>query len=224
MSSSKRLKSSLNLDDFLSQQGIRPDQWDLLMFGDGSGQGWKDAGGFCCFIVDGRRGRRTHVIGGRNRTTVNRMELSAYTESLSLHLYEVLGGTVMDPPYRTWIFTDSEYTANVGSGKYARKANPDLWAIVDWYRQRGYDFNWRWVVRNSTPFHELADRLAGEARKAVNALAIEENELFDVMPAVNMVRAEFKVELVPCPVCSTPLLPTEPECPACGHQLQITEE
>lgn len=147
------------------------------------------------------------------------MELSAYTEALSLHYYETMGGAIEQPPYRTWIFTDSEYTSKAGAGECVRRANRDLWAIVDWYEAAGYQLSWRWVPRNSTPFHERADFLAGQARKAVGPLAMSDEELYDMLPAGSMPRQVADVALAQCPSCQTPMLAHEPECPTCGHQM-----
>ena len=203
-----------SLTEFLRAQKIERDQWDLLFFGDGSGLSWRMGGGFAVILVDGRKQLRAHLIAACTFTTVNRMELGAYTEALSYHYHHVLGQQLTDPPYKVWIFSDSELTVHAGSGTYRRKANGDLWQAVDWFETRGYRCHWRWVPRNSTPFHELADDLAGRARRAVNDLRVSEERLFELMPYSDPNDGEH-VELVQCQ-CGTPLLPGSAECPICG--------
>jgi ribonuclease HI len=204
------------LADFLKNQEISPNQWDLLLFGDGSGSDWKGAGGYSAFMIDGRRRARACILGGRSYSTVNRMELTAYTEALSYHYYKLLDETVTDPPYKVWVFTDSEYTAKCGSRTYSRKANLDLWTVADWYETRGYRIRWRWVPRNSNPLHAAADRLSGAAREALKPTLLSDDDLYRLLPDVSIPVSELKVTLVQCERCKAPMLPAEPECPQCG--------
>jgi ribonuclease HI len=213
-SSAEPPRAVKSLTEFLQAQKIARDQWDLLFFGDGSGLSWKMGGGFAVFLVDGRKQLRSNLIAARTLATVNRMELGAYTEALSYHYEHVLERKLTDPPYKVWIFSDSEFTVRAGSGEYVRKANGDLWQAIDWFETRGYRCQWRWVPRNSTPFHELADELAGRARTAINALRVSHERLFELMPYADPTVGEH-VELINCQ-CGTPLLPGSAECPICG--------
>jgi len=195
---------------FLKQQGI-PSDWDLLLFGDGSGLKWDMGGGFASFLIDRARGLREHIIGAISKSTVNRMELSAYVHALAYHYHDILEGQITNPPFKVWIFSDSEFTVKTGQGHNRVKANGDLWSLVDWFETRGYRLNWRWVERNSTPLGEMADWLAGQARHAVNDLMLTSEELYDLMPAIPAV---MNVALVICEKCKTPRLPSE-ACPVC---------
>jgi ribonuclease HI len=204
------------LTSFLNDQGIPPNQWDLLLFGDGSGLEWKGAGGYSAFILDGRTHARACVVGGRSHSTVNRMELTAYTEAISYHYYKLLGESIKEPPYRVWVFSDSEYTVKCGNRDYNRKANLDLWTVVDWYETRGYRIRWRWVPRNSNPLHATADRLSGRAREALKAVLLPDDDLYSLLPSIEAVKEEMKVSFVTCPQCRAPMLQTESSCPQCG--------
>jgi len=214
----------MNLTEFLRKQGLVGGQWDLLMFGDGSGKSWKEGGGFCTFLVDGRRGERAHIIGARNATTVNRMELSAYVEALSYHYFEVLRGKITQPPYRVWAFSDSEYTVKSGNRDQARSANLDLWTLTEWYEQRGYRLRWRWLPRNSNPLHETADRLCGEANRKISELVLSDEQLYRLLPDISTpTQVGATVELITCAECGLPMMPTEHKCAQCGRIVEGNE-
>lgn len=202
------------LEDFLAQHGVVYGQWDLLLFGDGSGLSWDMGGGFAAVLIDGRKGIRSHITGAQSLTTVNRMELGAYTQMLAYHFEFILSGRVLNPPYRTFIFTDSEFTMKAGRKQVTVQKNLDLWHLVNWFELQGYRFDWRWVPRNSTPFHELADYLAGTARYAINEVNMDGSSLHSMMPYSGQLVADAK--LAKCPQCETPLASATADCPICG--------
>lgn len=201
------------LEDFLAQHGLVHGQWDLLLFGDGSGLGWEKGGGFASVLFDSRLGIRSHLIGAQTLTTVNRMELSAYVQALAYHFEFLLKGEVKDPPYRVFVFTDSELTAKAGRKDLTVSKNRDLWQGINWFELQGYRIQWRWVPRNSTPYHELADYLAGAARYAINTVNTTGANLHSLMPY--SVRFLEDAELSECPKCNTPLA-AGTDCPICG--------
>jgi ribonuclease HI len=86
-------------------------------------------------------------------TTNNRAEISAVLAVLS----------IAPPTLPLKIYSDSEYTINVATGKFQMKANPDLWEI---YRQllsyRRIPPTFEWVRGHAGQVHnERADELAG---------------------------------------------------------------
>ncbi|GCF09386.1 ribonuclease HI [Dictyobacter arantiisoli] len=86
-------------------------------------------------------------------TTNNRAEISAVLAVLS----------IAPPALPLTIYSDSEYTIKVATGKYQMKANPDLWAI---YRKmlsyRKTPPHFIWVQGHAGQRHnERADYLAG---------------------------------------------------------------
>lgn len=206
----------IDLPKFLKDQEIRRGQWDLLVFGDGSGVAWDAPGGFCAFMIDGRKHLRTHILGAHSSATVNRMELSAYVEAINFHYCHMIEGKIDRPPYRVWIFSDSEYVVKSGSRQNARKANRDLWIVLEWYETRGYQFRWRWVPRNSTPLNAMSDRLAGRVRTSIKEIPMSDDELYALMPAVALPEQPARPELPQCPICEVPLAPGEEVCPQCG--------
>ena len=202
------------LEDFLAKQGIIHGQWDLLLFGDGSGLQWSMGGGFAAILVDGRKGIRSHVTGAQSLATVNRMELGAYLTILAYHYEFIMEGRISEPPYRTVIFTDSEFTMKAGRKSVVIRKNRDLWQTVNWFELQGYRFDWRWVPRNSTPYHELADYLAGTARHVNNEANVSGDMLHTLMPYSRKLAAD--VELIQCKQCNTPLASVDDVCPICG--------
>jgi hypothetical protein len=128
----------------------------------------------------------------------------------------MLEQSVKDPPYRVWIFSDSDYTVKCGSREYNRKANLDLWTVVDWYETRGYRLRWRWVPRNSNPLHASADTLSRSAREALKGVVPPYEDIYELIPAVSTTTEQLKVTLVQCVRCQAPMLPAECECPQCG--------
>jgi len=211
------LTTNMSLAKFLKDQEIPPNQWDLLLFGDGSGLSWKGPGGYCVFLVDGRMKERACLLGARSHATVNRMELSAYVEGISYHYYCILGSSLSNPPYKVWVFSDSEYTVKCGSRDHSRKANLDLWMVVDFFESQGYKIRWRWLPRNSNPLHERADRLAGASMKAIKPLILDDNSgLLTLLPETTVEQQQHKVKLINCTKCEAPMLLNERVCPQCG--------
>ena len=202
------------LEDFLAKHGLVHGQWDLILFGDGSGLQWDNGGGYASILFDGRKGIRSHIVGAQTLATVNRMELSAYTQALGYHFECILGGKIMEPPYRTFIFSDSEFTVKAGRKMFVVNRNRDLWQTITWFELQGYRFQWRWVPRNSTPYHELADYLAGTGRHVINRMNIDGNMLDQLMPYSNQFAVD--VELSLCSTCETPLESEGADCPICG--------
>jgi ribonuclease HI len=86
-------------------------------------------------------------------TTNNRAEISAVLAALS----------IAPPTLPLTIYSDSEYTINVATGKYQMKANPDLWACYRkllGYRKQQPKFIW--VRGHAGQAHnDRADELAG---------------------------------------------------------------
>lgn len=211
------------LDTLLSAHGLTPQDWDLVLCGDGSGSGWKTGGAYAVFLVDQCMPARDFLTGGCSHTTVNRMELSAYTEALAYHYHGLLEGSLKKIPYNVWIFTDSEITAKVGEGVYARKANADLWHTIDWYESRGYRLNWRNIPRNSTDFHVEADDIAGEMRAGIikcahtNSDGDTRTDILDLMPYDH---GQLST-LITCSRCRTPMQGILTTCPICGEERTV---
>lgn len=139
--------------------------FDLLLVGDGSGTIYQQPGGWACTAYD-RRSRRAWLhTGAVSGATNNFAELLPYVHALWYAHQELL--PVGPGPIQVQIVSDSELTVRCGNGCYQRRANACLWAAITWFEQNGYRLRWRHVPRNTNPWNRLADRVAGQVRKAL---------------------------------------------------------
>lgn len=167
----------------LQSFGVRPDAWDALVVGDGSGQTWNSAIGWCAVLVDQRLGVRKTLQGGMNFGTSYLAEILPYVHALSwyaegpgralLHDRKTLGGS--RPYVDVHLLTDNEAVARVGAGTYAAEGRGFYyWSLLDAFVRRGYRLHWHWMKRSSTGLNKLCDHLAGKSRLAMNHVAAVE--------------------------------------------------
>jgi len=153
------------LQELLERFGIK--KWDVLLIGDGSGTTWDTPSGWCVILLDLITGRKELITGAKNRGSINRAELQPYLEALALHYYSINKGK-LSRVFDVHIISDSEVTVKCGRGQYQRKANTDLWCMVDFWRTKGYNLHWHYVaahVPGEPEAHVLTDKVAGESRK-----------------------------------------------------------
>ena len=94
------------------------------------------------------------VSGGVEKSTNNRMELTAVIEALEW---------VTGDEYN--IYTDSLLTLKCATNQWKRKANKDLWETYDRV-SNGRKLHWKWVKGHSgNKYNELVDRAARNAAK-----------------------------------------------------------
>lgn len=134
---------------------------DLLLIGDGSGTMLPNSCGWHVSAFLPKHDKYAFFHGGASSGTNNYAELMPYIHVL----WHIDAKRKNKGPYKVEIVTDSELTANCGSGKYSRKANRPLWAAIEWFESNNYEIGWRWVPRNTNYFSKLADKRAGEIRK-----------------------------------------------------------
>ena len=112
-------------------------------------------GGWAAIVLDGTL--TMHLAGGEDRTTNNRMELTAAIEGLK----SVSKGRLVR------VHSDSEYLVNTMTRGWKRRKNRDLWALLD-AETATRDVSWQWVKAHAGhPLNEMADRMALEEAKAV---------------------------------------------------------
>lgn len=134
----------------------------IKIYTDGSCKGNPGPGGWGALIIS--RGDKKEIYGGEEKTTNNRMELSAVIEALKAIDNQVCPLT---------IFTDSTYVLKgmsewikgwksnnwISSNKKPVK-NKDLWVILDSLASL-YKIEWVWVKGHSGhPENDRADFLA----------------------------------------------------------------
>ena len=128
------------------------------IYTDGSALDNPGPGGWAAIVIEGSDER--HLAGGERRTTNNRMEIMAAIKGLE--------ATPAGEFVR--IHSDSKYVVNTMTRNWKRRANTDLWAMLDTEVAR-HDVEWRWVRGHAgNPYNEQADRLAvDEAKKQADA-------------------------------------------------------
>lgn len=126
------------------------------IYTDGSCSGNPGRGGWAAIVV--QDGRQVELKGSVERTTSNRMELTAAIEGLT-HVPE--GSEVS-------IHSDSEYLVNTMTRSWKRRANLDLWQRLDELKATR-KVKWIWVEGHSShPGNERANRLAMEMSACEN--------------------------------------------------------
>lgn len=162
------------IDDFLQTHDV--EQWDVLIFGDGSGAGWEKrcgAGWGSVTIekpkIPGGTGERRVMSGHMSVGTVNVAEMMAvlqplnYLASREEDRRDRGGGT---RAYQVHIFTDSEYCKNTGnSDARVLRRNEGLWAVFDVFARRGFVLNWHWIARETFGLNWYADTVSKLARR-----------------------------------------------------------
>jgi ribonuclease HI len=114
-------------------------------------------------------------------TTNNRAEITAVLAALCI--------APNDRPLT--IYSDSEYTINVASGKYKIKANSDLWSLYHMLlNRRSLSPKYSWVQGHSGhDLNERADELAGQGAFNHNLEAYREWQASNTPEARNMLPA-----------------------------------
>ena len=128
------------------------------IYTDGSALDNPGPGGWAAIVIDGPDESR--LTGGEPRTTNNRMEIMAAIKGLE----------AIPAGESVRIHSDSQYVVNTMTRNWKRRANTDLWAMLDAEVAR-HDVDWRWVRGHSgNPYNEQADRLAvDEAKRQADA-------------------------------------------------------
>ena len=129
----------------------------IEIFTDGSSHGSVGPGGWAAIIIEG--GQRRVRSGNESETTNNRMDLTAAIRGLE----ETPEGTTVT------VLSDSQYLVNTVTRDSKRKANQDLWAVLNrLISQR--EIRWELAQADSvSPEKEEANAIAGrEADKLLN--------------------------------------------------------
>lgn len=128
----------------------------LTIYTDGACSGNPGPGGWAYIILsDGKEVVRGS--GHENRTTNNRMEVTAFIEALK----------VIPSAHQLLLVSDSEYLIKTLAGTYSKKKNLDLWVLVDAAVEK-HDVQFKWVRgHNGDQWNEVCDKLAvAESRRS----------------------------------------------------------
>jgi ribonuclease HI len=144
-----------------------------LIYTDGSSSGNPGPGGYAAIISDGEK---VLEIGGyEEKTTNNRMELSAAINSLKAAVDLHQKGQLPHPLELIYVYTDSMYVRNGITDwiiKWKRNGwrdgkikNQDLWMQLDSI-SKDLPIKWEWVRGHSgNVYNEMADNIARNSIK-----------------------------------------------------------
>lgn len=155
---------------------------DLILIGDGAGQGWDKPAAWAVAAIDISRGTRWALTGGCSLGTVNWAEAEPYVRALAYDLHHVHQGR-LEHPRRVLIITDSDYTAKVGTGQYRSNKNGETWAAIRFFVDSGYELDWRWMTRNRDPLSVAVDQASKNADAHAEHARWLTEELYDLLPA-----------------------------------------
>lgn len=147
------------MEAFLAVHKI--DGWDLLLFGDGSGQGWSKPIGWAVATID-RSNKRDVIFGGNSSGTISIAEIEPYVYALRKHFSQ--HNYKLEHKLRVYIFSDSAYVVSVGNGVAQPTAHQELWLAINYYRQQGYVITFIHSPRNSNPLQIVIDMASKEGQ------------------------------------------------------------
>lgn len=166
------------LQPLLSFLGIEEENWNLLLFGDGSGSRQDWPGGWACFAIeqilnplDKRLKYHKPVYGAVSAGPINWMECLPYWHFIR-HYHYYLGGKDLcqNGKVIVHVATDSEWTAQAMSGQVRVKVHRDMVTLYETLRAWGYHIRWHHVGRETLLLQSLADRLSAQAREYLSAV------------------------------------------------------
>jgi ribonuclease HI len=144
----------------MTRTDFDPHYGGVVVFTDGSAYHGDRSGGWAYVCVDAH-GNEAHDSGHWQDTTISQMELRGPTEAL-YHLWKEYGACTVA------IYADSEYVV-LGCNDRTRKRlkNKKHWEQLDFAILLHNHVEFHHVKGHSTSkYNGLADKLAGEARKA----------------------------------------------------------
>lgn len=143
-----------------------PDNWDVLICSDGSGNLWGHPIGWAAVVIEKRSLQRLVFWGMANNGTNNVAELMGVIMPLTWFASELIRRDA--PKGRAWnihIITDSEYVAGSGGGDaVTAPRNLALRGALALFERQGLVLNWHPIARESVELNRLVDRLSREAR------------------------------------------------------------
>ena len=169
MSSKLSKTDNETLEALLERLCIRPQAWDLLLIGDGSGSNWNFECGWGCVSIQSDTMARKAWYGAMSSGTVNFAEIMAYIQPLTwyVHREQRLRKEGFGSTYRNvHILTDSRYVQKQGERGDARGKlkNKALWHLFNSFSSQGIIVHWHWIPRESVELNQFADRLSKGAR------------------------------------------------------------
>jgi len=170
------------IQEIMTHLGIYSQNWDVLLIGDGSGQGWEMGCGWACVLIDHYSARRKLFYGAMSSGTIGLAELLPYFHSMLWYsrgpgksrLDRLQTTRKSNPILQVHIITDSEIIAKQGNGHAKIINNRELWAAFDQFSKMGYAFKWHWLERDTIGLNALTDHISRESRRSVEKVQLPE--------------------------------------------------
>jgi hypothetical protein len=171
-----------DINTIATQLGI-PDDWDIMIVGDGAGCWWDKPCSWGCTLIDRHRGRRKAFYGAMSCGTIMLAELMPAVHAL-LWFHEFHGRarvSQLGRPLNVHVVTDNQTTthhwhllnSDTQKAQKIRRTRP-LWNVLLRVAQAGYEFHFHWVRRNTVELQMLADELAASAKKGLSSARLRE--------------------------------------------------
>lgn len=147
--------------------------WDVLLVGDGSGNGWDQPCGWAGILIDNELRLRRMDYGAMNPGSINFAEVMPYVQALNW--LDNNGGRrrLKDRGViRVHVLTDSAVVARWGTiaadlNQPLPRKHILLWAGMRELARCGYVINYHWAPRSSSMLNWAADLIAGLSRRAI---------------------------------------------------------
>jgi ribonuclease HI len=165
------IQDMADLATVVQRLGI-PDNWDILIYGDGSGNARDKPCGWGWVLVDRHNQRRKVEWGALGCGSIVTAELLPTIHAMlwQLEYPGRIRAADLGRPVRVHVITDSETTVahwrlliRGGRGAQKLRRRRPLWNSLDGFEGSGYVFEFHWTRRNQFALHILADWLSKQA-------------------------------------------------------------
>jgi ribonuclease HI len=152
--------------------------WDVVVFGDGSGSAWGKSCAWASVAVE-RDGTRRVWWGGANSGTIDVAETMAVLWPLlwlAARETALVEGGGRRRQLRVHVVSDSQsVTARGDAAAPPAGKNAMLWTLLRSLTRQGIVLEWHWIRRNTADLHAYADQLSRMVRAHVQAYNEQES-------------------------------------------------